>query len=57
MIHIIKCLQDHRQNDLTKYCQDYRAFHGVLFFVQKTKVNARDSDWYFQFRDYKDITD
>ena len=26
---------------------------GVLFFIRKTKGNARDSDWQFQVRHYK----
>ena len=45
MNHIIKCLRDHHNNDLIKYCQDYDGFQGVSFFVQKGKDKARDSDW------------
>ena len=45
MIHTIKYLEDHHHNYLIRYCQDYRGFQRVSFFVQKTKGNARDSDW------------
>ena len=52
MIHIIECLRDKHQNDLIKYFRDCGDFQGVLLFIQETKDNIRDSDWYFHFQHY-----
>ena len=55
MAYITKCLQDHHHNHLCNIVKITEAFgvskfrrlsdYGVSFFVQKTRGNARDSDW------------
>ena len=46
-LRLIFVKQDHI--NLMKYCQDYGEFQEVLFFVQKTKGNLKDSEWFFLY--------